>query len=206
MLENGKVKFIAILAFMISIFGGLQYSIEQQRLSYYNELAAREMALLVKKSVKPINTEQLRCMANNIYHEAGSEPYMGQVAVARVVMNRIKHGFASNPCKVIHQSTTLTQEDETRKICQFSWVCEGKTTPARNAAYLQAEEIARKVLTENKWADVIPGNVLFFHQAAVNPAWTYKKVMTIGNHIFYSKGKETPRSNLSESSSTTVIK
>jgi spore germination cell wall hydrolase CwlJ-like protein len=69
-------------------------------------------------------------------------------------------------------------------------VCEGKTTPTRNSTYLQAEEIARKVLSENKWQDVLPSNVLFFHNKTVNPQWQYHPVVTIGNHVFYTKAKQ----------------
>jgi spore germination cell wall hydrolase CwlJ-like protein len=158
------------------------------------ELALLEVAKLANKSIKTVNTEHLKCLATNIYHEARSEPFMGQVAVARVVMNRIKHGFASNPCRVVYQYTTvpdLNSEDGTKKLCQFSWVCEGKSTPnSNNPMYKQAEYIANKVLAENKWNDIVPSNVLFFHNHSVNPNWNHHKFMVIGNHIFYSKNNK----------------
>lgn len=137
-----------------------------------------------------INAEYVRCMATNIYYEAGSEPFMGQVMVARVVMNRIQHGFAKNPCAVIYAQHDLPHPDDpstTRRVCQFSWVCEGKDTPQRNAAYKQAEDIAHRVLTKNEWNDIVPNDVLFFHNTSVNPRWGYERVATVGNHIFYSK-------------------
>lgn len=173
--------FIFFIAFVFKI------NVDNKREEFLNIQRQQEISILLNKVIKPVNIEHLRCLANNIYHEAGSEPFLGKVAVARVVMNRINYGFGSNPCKVIYQTTTITNNDETRKVCQFSWVCEGKTTPERNGSYRQAEEIARKVLSENKWAEVIPSNVLFFHQASINPSWPHKKVMTIGNHVFYSK-------------------
>lgn len=143
---------------------------------------------------KTVNLEHLHCLANNIYHEAGGEPFMGQVAVARVVMNRIKHGFASNPCRVIYQSTTVSDPEnpeETKRICQFSWVCDDKSPPSKNnPTYKQALHIAKKILEEDKWSDDIPNNILFFHNTSVNPLWKYQKSMTIGNHVFYSHGKE----------------
>jgi spore germination cell wall hydrolase CwlJ-like protein len=144
--------------------------------------------------VKKINPEQLRCMANNIYFEAGGEPFMGKVAVARVVMNRIEHGFGTTPCKVINQYSSVKDSDgiaELKKICQFSWVCEGKGMPNKmSVAYRQSEEIARQVLSEDRWAELIPDNILFFHNNMVNPRWAYRKAFMIGNHIFYSKGNE----------------
>lgn len=153
----------------------------------------QDVERLKNKALKAVNPEHLKCLATNIYHEAGSEPFMGQVAVARVVMNRIKYGFANNPCAVTYQKTTvpdLNDPDGVRTICQFSWVCENKSTPSNNSPiYKQAEQIAYKVLSENKWHDIIPNNVLFFHNSSVNPNWKHKEFMTIGNHIFYSKEK-----------------
>ena len=129
-------------------------------------------------------------MARNIYHEAGGEPYMGQVAVARVVMNRVHHGFAANPCQVIYQKHTSIHPESERKIihCQFSWVCQGKLSPNTSSdTYKTAHEIAELVITENKWRDEFDVNVLFFHNHTVKPGWTYKKSFIIGNHVFYAK-------------------
>lgn len=143
---------------------------------------------------KTVNIKHLHCLADNIFHEAGGEPFMGQVAVARVVMNRIKHGFAPNPCQVIYQSSNVPDpenEGETKKVCQFSWVCAGKDSPPKsNPKYQTALEIARKILEEDKWREDIPNNILFFHNTDVNPLWRYKEAMTIGNHVFYSYGRE----------------
>jgi spore germination cell wall hydrolase CwlJ-like protein len=137
--------------------------------------------------IKAVNTKHIQCLATGIYHEASSEPFLGQIAVARVIMNRVTHGFGSDPCKVVYQ---VTERDD-RKICQFSWVCDEYLPPiANSAAYKQSMEIAKLVLTENKWSELIPNNVLFFHNLTVQPRWVYKRVMTIGNHVFYSRGGE----------------
>lgn len=143
-----------------------------------------------KREVKPTVMEQIRCMAHNIYYEAGGEPYMGQVAVARVVMNRVLHGFAPSPCKVIYQTTKRYDAERERAIihCQFSWVCQGKLKPDTNSErYKTAEEIAEQVIHEDKWSDEIPDTVLFFHNKTVKPGWPYKHHFTIGNHLFYGK-------------------
>jgi spore germination cell wall hydrolase CwlJ-like protein len=139
------------------------------------------------------NLDHVKCLATNIYFEAGGEPFMGQVAVARVVMNRILHGFANDPCKVVYQKTVRYDREQERKIimCQFSWVCQGKLNPNRDSTtYQQAKEIATLVLAQDKWSDDIPNNILFFHNHTVNPRWKYDRKMTIGNHIFYAHGPE----------------
>ena len=145
-----------------------------------------------EKKLKALK-EQIKCMAHNIYYEAGGEPYMGQVAVARVVMNRVRHGgFASSPCLVIYQTTKRVDPntDKTSSHCQFSWVCQGKKTPdVTSERYRIAEEISHLVLTEDKWNDEIHHDILFFHNHTVKPQWPYKKSLVIGHHTFYALKK-----------------
>jgi spore germination cell wall hydrolase CwlJ-like protein len=141
---------------------------------------------------QPINAKHLKCLATGIYYEAKGESTIGQIAVARVIMNRVLHGFAGDPCSVVYQSVTRTTPDgDARRACQFSWVCDGKGTPSENnPSYRRALDIAHQVLAEDKWNDILPNNTLFFHNLTAAPGWVYKKVTTIGNHVFYSKGHE----------------
>jgi spore germination cell wall hydrolase CwlJ-like protein len=145
---------------------------------------------------KPVDNKQLKCLAENIYYEAGGESIAGKAAVARVVMNRVYHGFASTPCKVIYQVTTVTKINEETldtykvRMCQFSWVCEGRKKPNINdPKYIQALDVAYQVLAYDAYQDVLPRSALFFHNLTVDPFWPYKQVAKIGNHIFYSKQK-----------------
>ncbi len=135
-------------------------------------------------SNKMVDMKQLICMANNIFFEAGSEPLKGQAAVAHVVLNRVRHGFGANPCKVINQVTNI----DNKKICQFSWVCENKAPPnKRDARYIKSLQTAYEVMVLGMYKDVVPRSTLFFHNTTVQPNWPYRKVAEIGNHIFYSK-------------------
>jgi len=137
----------------------------------------------ISNNLKKIDVKQVACMARNIYYEAGAEVISGQAAVARVVINRVNHGFAETPCKVIYQKTTINEN----VVCQFSWVCENKGEPNKaSARYKQAEIIAYQVMT-GMYKDVVPKTTLFFHSIHVDPSWPYKQVAKIGNHIFYSK-------------------
>jgi len=147
------------------------------------------------KVAKTVDPKQLTCMAKNIFYEAGSESLNGQAAVARVVMNRISHGFGKDPCAVIYQASYVDKliDDEMQKVklCQFSWVCEGKNEPNKNSTkYKQAEQVAYDVLAHDAYTDVVPKTTLFFHNLSVDPLWPYKQVAKIGNHIFYSKAKK----------------
>lgn len=147
------------------------------------------------KVAKFVDPKQLKCLAKNIFYEAGGEPLNGQAAVARVVMNRVQHGFGKNPCAVIYQSHIVDKlvDDEMQKVklCQFSWVCEGKGEPNQNSTrYKQAEQVAYDVLAHDAYKEVLPRTALFFHNLHVDPLWPYKQVAKIGNHIFYSKTKK----------------
>jgi spore germination cell wall hydrolase CwlJ-like protein len=144
---------------------------------------------------KIVDQKQLHCLATNIYYEAAGEPEEGKAAVARVVVNRINHGFASTPCKVVYQTANYQQTDEDNetfwsKVCQFSWVCEGKNNPNKNSkAYQSSLRVAYDVLALDKHKEVIPSSVLFFHNTTVKPQLNYGYKKQIGNHIFYSKIK-----------------
>lgn len=159
---------------------------------------ATETVEEVVKVAKVVDPKQLACMAKNIFYEANGEPIHGQAAVARVVLNRIKHGFGSNPCNVIYQANYIEKQNEEgdtykQKVCQFSWVCEGKGEPNKNSpGYIQAKAIAYDVLAYDAYEDVVPKSTLFFHNLTVTPSWPYQHAKKIGNHIFYSKGKRKP--------------
>jgi spore germination cell wall hydrolase CwlJ-like protein len=133
-----------------------------------------------------VDAKQLACMTKNIFFEAGGESIHGQAAVARVVLNRVAHGFANTPCNVVYQKTV--QADKV--ICQFSWVCESKSEPNKNSQrYKVAQQVAYDVMISGMYKDVVPKSTLFFHNTSVDPSWPYKKVATIGGHVFYSKAR-----------------
>jgi len=143
--------------------------------------------------IHSVDLKQITCLAKNIYYEAGYESHEGKAAVARVVINRVNHGFAKTPCAVIYQSNTVIRNDEPVKICQFSWVCENKAPiNINNKEYQKSLLIAHEVLELDMYKEVIPRSVLFFHNLTVeiNSSWPYQKVKQIGNHIFYSKQRD----------------
>lgn len=149
---------------------------------------------------KVVDPKQLACMAKNIFYEAGNESIKGQAAVARVVINRVNHGFAKTPCAVVYQSNVVEKivDDESVKVkqCQFSWVCEGKGEPNKNSQrYQQAQQVAYDVMANDAYSDVVPKSALFFHNLTVDPLWPYKQVAKIGNHIFYSRAKKSTQNN-----------
>jgi len=130
-----------------------------------------------------IRDQQLACLAKNVYHEAGSEPFEGKIAVAQVTMNRVASGkFPDDVCQTIYQKNIFYE----KVICQFSWTCDRslKFKPVNPDNYDQSMIAAQKVLLENYR---LPGlsDALFYHANYINPKWNKTQVAKIGRHIFY---------------------
>lgn len=117
---------------------------------------------------------EMRCLATSIYFEAKGEPLSGQLAVAKVILNRTKSGrFPGTVCGVVLQPH------------QFSFV-RGKRLPSVNMssrAWRTAVAVAQ-VAMDNSWNSPVPG-ALFFHARYVAPGWRMARVGAVGNHIFY---------------------
>lgn len=125
------------------------------------------------------NNRELKCLADNIYFEAGNQSKTGKLAVAAVTINRVKSPkFPKSVCSVVYQKT--------RGTCQFSWVCEGKKRVRSPQQYAESKRIAEKVLLSGANHGIFGRNVLFYHADYVNPGWNLRRVTKIGDHIFYA--------------------
>ena len=140
-----------------------------------------------RMDVSPVTAEmrqrQLDCLARNIYHEAGYEPFEGKVAVAQVTINRVESGhFPSDICKVVYQKNVVYE----KVLCQFSWYCEGPSAkkPMNGPVYTESMEVAKKVLLEGFRLPSVK-DALYFHGDYINPGWKREKVAKIGRHTFY---------------------
>jgi len=130
-----------------------------------------------------IRERQLTCLSQNIYKEAGGEPFEGKVAVAQVTINRAEaRGFPDDVCAVVYEKTRMVD----RVFCQFSWVCEGpsKFRALNTREFKESQEVAKKVLLEGFRLPSLVG-ALYFHGDYINPGWKRTKVAHIGRHIFY---------------------
>lgn len=128
----------------------------------------------------------LICLAMNIYHEARGEPLVGRIAVAQVVMNRVKSPqFPNTICDVVKQGKYYNNHP-IRYQCQFTWWCDGKSDKiTSNEDWQKALSVAESVAL----LDIpdVTENSLYYHTTKVNPYWAdhYQKVVQIQNHIFY---------------------
>jgi spore germination cell wall hydrolase CwlJ-like protein len=141
-----------------------------------------------EEAISVATQKQLICLAQNIYHEAGSESFDGKVAVAQVTINRANNGnFPSTICGVVNQKTQVAD----KTICQFSWVCDplAKSRRIYSKAWQESREIARKVLLDGLRLESLGSDALYFHNARVRPKWGLERIDRIGGHTFYSGNK-----------------
>lgn len=115
--------------------------------------------------------EGLLWLTLNVYHEARSEPQVGQVAIVHVTLNRAKE--RNLPIKAI-----VTQP------YQFSWTFQKKSyIPDDTKAFLQC---LQSVYVALQTADITNG-ATHYHLDSVNPYWTsqYTYIDQFGSHKFY---------------------
>ena len=128
---------------------------------------------------------QLDCLAKNVYHEAGGEPFEGKVAVAQVTINRSESGrFPKDICGVVYQKNIFME----KVVCQFSWHCQngGKAIIKNTAMYNESYEVAKKVLLEGFRLDTMK-KAMYFHADYESPGWGKPVAGKIGRHIFYKE-------------------
>jgi spore germination cell wall hydrolase CwlJ-like protein len=125
---------------------------------------------------------EMRCMATAIYFEARDEPARGQLAVAQVIMNRIRSPFYPKTiCGVVYQGERL------RTGCQFSFTCTGKHNAVKEKEeWATAVKLAKQVIAGEVWVKEV-GYATHYHATYVHPSWRHEldKVAQIGGHIFY---------------------
>lgn len=115
------------------------------------------------------NSSDLNLLARVVYGEARGEPYSGQVAVAAVVLNRVKSSsFPNTIAGVVYQSGA------------FDAVNDGQINMTPN-------ETAKKAAQDaiNGW-DPSYGAIYYFNPNTATNKWIWSRPMTvtIGNHRF----------------------
>lgn len=117
---------------------------------------------------------ELECMAKVVHHEAANQSRAGQLAVAQLMMNRLRSGrFADTICGVANQP---------RQFFRTASYDPDRDTPQ----WATAVEVSREA-REGASADVARG-AIFYHAAyQATPRFfkTRQRIMTLGDHIFY---------------------
>ena len=149
-----------------------------------------EKSFKLKRSEKQVVVAQRRvrlaeenCLARAVYFEARSESELGQLAVAKVILNRTKDpAYPKTICGVVYQGSG------SRNSCQFSFACDGIADDVRQpAAWANAKQIAQRAIAGTKGMNVM-STATNYHADYVRPKWakSMKRLIKIGHHIFYS--------------------
>ncbi|MBM6576927.1 cell wall hydrolase [Microvirga sp. SRT01] len=120
------------------------------------------------------STSAMRCLAGAIYFESKGEPLSGQLAVAQVILNRVKSGrFPTDVCAVVKQRG------------QFGFVRGGEIPAVNEGARSWRTAIAvARVAMADMWKAAAP-KALYFNTPGRLPGSGLTKIAAIGNHIFY---------------------
>lgn len=141
--------------------------------------------------------QDIHCLAQNIYFEAGNQPLAGKIAVVNVVLNRVEHDkFPNNVCDVVYQTkewrTSWTGKTIPKLgMCQFSWFCDGKSDKPKDsktwAESLQlADDMLVKYVKSDNYLDLTEG-AMWYHAYYIQPYWSHhlNETVQISAHIFY---------------------
>lgn len=141
---------------------------EENGLDATGELDSVTTASLGVSSSAQTNSD-LYLLAKLIHSEARGEPYVGQVAVGAVVLNRVKDpGFPNTLEGVIYQPWAFTA------------LHDGQFDLEPNSTAYQAAQDAL-----NGW-DPSYGSIYYYNPATATSSWIFSRttVVTIGNHVF----------------------
>ncbi len=111
------------------------------------------------------------CLATAIYYESRNENLLGQAAVGRVVLNRVKKGFKSTICKVVSEKN------------QFHF----KNTSNKNSKqWNNSIKLAHQLIYEDAFSNLVP-TALFFKNNHCKTIWKkYILVAHIGHQFFFT--------------------
>ena len=155
-------------------------------------LADSTIASLMHKMINFVNLRIIEesCLATAVYFEARSESQLGQLAVAAVILNRVKASNSSSSiCGVVYKGASHFN------ACQFSFACDGKPDlPDDSRAWETALAVTGLALADDmklKYKQMqIIATATHYHADNVNPSWSKSlhRLTKIGHHIFYSQG------------------
>lgn len=142
-----------------------------------------------------------RCLAETIYYEARGESYRGQMAVAEVVVNRVRSSaYADDICRVVYQGSNLSTG------CQFTFTCDGSLRRApRGPAWDRAKLLAAQVMMG--FARPMTQRATHYHTNEITPYWSASLIETtrIGSHVFYRFPSRQEKAQLQVASDQSVL-
>jgi spore germination cell wall hydrolase CwlJ-like protein len=160
-LELGAILFFAVTTLVIGSLAAALLQVFADR----DARARRE---------RDFHSQNLACLAKNVYYEARGEPLAGQYAVGEVTMNRRGWGpFRKTVCAVVYEPGA------------FSWTSIRNLPQPRGKAWESAQRVAEMVYWQRHTPTL--AGARYYHATYVTPDWAkdHTRIARIGRHIFY---------------------
>lgn len=200
-MKREAFAFLLILSFLFSLGVSRQ---DNPSAPVPTKITHRAVTSTSVTPVTPIDQSEFECLRKNVYFEARNESLRGMQAVALVTVNRTQNRhYPDTICGVVEQAVVMKSG---RRICQFSWMCDGKADVPKltirvgkgkkarlvpNVAEIRAWELADRVareVMEGKLHNFL-GQATHYHATYVSPSWAkakrFQQLTRIGAHIFY---------------------
>lgn len=119
--------------------------------------------------VSGVSSSDVYLLAKTIYAEGRGEPYVGQVAIGAVIMNRVRNqAFPNTVSGVVYQKGAFTAVDD------------GQINLTPNETAMKA---ARDAI--NGW-DPTGGAIYYYNPAVATSSWIFERqtITVIGKHVF----------------------
>lgn len=130
------------------------------------------------------DNKEYHCLVEAIYFEARSESDIGQLAVANVILERVRHEDHPNTiCDVVHEWKYYPRLYK----CSFSYYCDGKTEVMyEKDSLFNVMQIATLALEGATVEDTYSST--HYHSRYVQPYWASEMLYigSIGEHLFYA--------------------
>ena len=142
---------------------------------------------------------EVHCLATALFHEARGEVAIGQLAVGKTILNRVRSSaYPDSICSVVYQNSHRFNK------CQFSFACDAMSDiPNKNRVFADLLALSNLLVSGQGLGVVDQASPLLekqeffthYHRHDVNPAWSdrIKKMAQIGQHIFLSSERVVKR-------------
>lgn len=155
-----KRLFIIVLAGMVALGGGIGFMLQRQ-----------DVPVMTVAAQGGSRSGDIQLLARCVNGEARGESYVGQVAVAAVILNRVKHpSFPNTLAGVIYQPGAFTAVTDGQINVPIS----------TDSTVYQACEDAM-----NGW-DPSGGAIYYYNPEKTTNQWIYSRpvICRIGKHVF----------------------
>lgn len=120
---------------------------------------------------------EIQCLQEALYFESRSEGKAGQLAVALVIMNRVRDKrWPNNVCDVVHQPY------------QFSYYSDGKPEIYHDKRAKSVAGVLAEMVFFGTVVDFTEKSLYYYATWGETPKWDYGKierVMSLDSHVFF---------------------